>query len=135
MNSYDMENDPRIAYGTVDMGADEFYNHLYVTGDKTPGGSIQGKFVGLPGTSPVGLFIGSGVRPSPKITMWGEFHLLAPWVLIPLLFPPSGLPSDGILVIPATLPGSTPAPYDVPLQALIGLNSDSLTNVCLVEVR
>jgi hypothetical protein len=32
----DMEGDPRIAEGVVDMGADEFHRHLYYTGDAVP---------------------------------------------------------------------------------------------------
>ena len=74
----DFEGDPRIAGSAVDMGADEFHTHLYVTGDATPGGAIEGKVVGLPGTAPVGLFLGSGVLPDPVNTMWGRstFRLL-----------------------------------------------------------
>jgi len=114
------------------MGADEFYTHLYVTGDKTPGGAIQGKFVGLPGTNPVGLFIGSGVLPSPMPTMWGDYWLQAPWLL---LGPLGSIPSNGVMVLPTTLPGTPPAPYDVPMQALIGLDPDSMSNLEILEVR
>ncbi|MHC4942791.1 MAG: hypothetical protein ACYTG7_07195 [Planctomycetota bacterium] len=115
----------------MDMGADEFYTHLYVTGDKSPGGSIQGKLVGLPGTSSVGLFFGSGILETPLPTAWGGFHLQAPWCLIPL-FP---IPADGVLKLPALIPHTPPAPYDLPLQALIGLSPDSLTNLEVLEVR
>lgn len=128
----DMEGDPRIADGTADIGADEFYIHLYITGDRTPGGRIQGKIVGRPGTAPVGLFIGSGVLSSPMNTLWGPFHLQAPWFLFGPLGP---MPTEGIMVLPTDLPTSPPAPYDIPMQALIGLTPESLTNLQLLEVR
>jgi len=35
-------------------------------------------------------------------------------------------------MLPAALPGTPPAPYDLPMQSLI---SDALTNLCILEVR
>jgi hypothetical protein len=131
MPGYDMEGDPRDAGITADIGMDEFYTHLYVVGDFTPGGAIEGKIVGLPGTTPTGLFLGSGVLDPPVPTVWGNFHLQAPWLLIPLI----PIPSNGIMVLPATIPASPSTPYDLPMQALVGLNPDSLTNLFVLEVR
>lgn len=127
----DFEGDPRMAGSAVDMGADEFHTHLYLTGETIPGGAVEGKIVGLPGTDPVGLFLGSGVLPDPVNTMWGAFHLQAPWFLFAL----NPLPADGVLILPATLPASVPAPYELPMQALVGLNPDSFTNLYLIEVK
>ena len=127
----DMEGDRRT--GVVDIGADEFYRHFYVTGNKTPGGTIEGKLVGSPGTEPLALIFGSGVMETPAQTPWGLYYLQGPWFLLPLI--PLQIPANGVLVIPSTIPLDPAAPYDLAMQALIGLNPDSLSNLEMLMVR
>jgi hypothetical protein len=79
----------------------------------------------------VGLFFGSDIAFPSLPTAWGTFHLQAPLLILPL---PS-MPADGIQTIPAMVPRSPPAPYDVYMQALIGLSELSLTNLYVLEVR
>jgi hypothetical protein len=124
----DFDGDPRIAYGFVDMGADEFHTHLYYKGEAAPGNNIEIKLVGLPGTAPVGLFLSFFVTEPPWKTKWGDFHLQWPWWLF--YMPP--MPSNGVLSLPGVLPTLPPAPYDLYLQAIIG---SELTNLCIVQVE
>lgn len=112
----DMDQNTRSDYNGIDIGADEFSRFLYITGDLSPEGNIEAKFVGTPGTAQVGLWFGSGIQNPPTKSAFGDFFLAPPYIGPLVLFP---IPANGVELIPTRLPAG-PGNYMAPMQALIG---------------
>jgi len=129
LSDEDQEGDPRVAYGKVDMGADEFFPHLYTGGDAVPGGLVHVKFIGLPETAPVALWFSFGVLESPVSTPWGSWYLTLPAVGPVLLAP---LPASGVTELSDYLPPTPLGPYRLPMQGFLG---SKLTNLATLDVR
>jgi hypothetical protein len=125
----DFEDDPRIVDGNTDMGADEFYVHLYYTGEAHAGGDVKIKITGTPLASPVFLWLGSGKLDPPFPSPYGDWLLAFP-VLLTLNL--NQMPSPGgALVLPFTIPLDVPTPIQLHLQALVG---DHLSNLCVLAI-
>lgn len=126
---HDLEGDPRIAYDAVDMGADEFHSHLYYAGDAVPGNTVDINFVGNPGENQVGLLIGIDLFDPPLVTPYGDRYVKPPMIIFPGLGP---IPLNGVYTLPGTIPASTPGPYTVYFQALVGWQ---WTNLCTMNIQ
>jgi hypothetical protein len=85
--------------------------------------------VDVPGTAPVGFWFGMGVLDPPwHSNAYGDWYLEPPHLFVG---PLGAIPSDGVMDLPAGLPASPPAPYELYLQAFIG---DGFTNLLTIRV-
>ncbi len=125
----DYEGDPRVVGLNVDIGADEFYPHVYTVGRTAPGSTFQVKAIGPPSSAVVWGFSLNPTPRTPPITFPGVglFHLGDPFFLAFL----GVLPASGSLGFPVALPKAYPVPTVVPMQALIGTKLTVLETVIL----
>lgn len=112
----DCDGDPRIAQGTGDIGADEFYYHLFCAGEVVPGGTIEFLVTGLPPQT-VRLGYSSSYQFPPLNTPHGPFYLTQP--LVNLWTLPDIRP-DGFLRADLTVPTGWMQGEEYYFQAFLG---------------
>jgi hypothetical protein len=130
----DFDGDTRVVDGRVDIGADEFYFHLYHSGDVSPGSNLDLCIVGGPGM-PVLLGHSTTLQNPPQSTAWGDLYLTPPLRWSSTI---GTIPANGVLTFPITVPGYWSPGDEKYFQALVGAPSGpqtTLTNLDSLEVK
>ncbi len=131
----DREGDPRIAQNVADIGADEFYTHLYHLGAVAPGAALEVRVVGAPGTEELTLGLDPNIQDPPRPTPYGDLYLPLPAAHERELGP---LPADGILRLQLTVPPTWNPGEEYCSQGLVGALGEpnaELTNPVLLWVE
>jgi len=127
--STDFEKDPRIVDGVVDMGADEFNTHLYITGKPHPGETIKIVMIGVPNSNPAVFWVSAGILNPPVHTSFGVWYLSYPLIItwnMGMISNP-----DGTNILQFDIPPYITVPSNLYLQAAIGRKLTNLSELKL----
>ncbi len=89
----DFEGDWRDPCGIPDVGADEFWSHLYCMGDIVPQNLCSVRITAVPGVK-AWFVVGGGLLDPPFESQYGDLYLLPPY----RLFYQGEVPSTGVLI-------------------------------------